>query len=822
MTQKQLPDRAATVIIGGGSIGCNVAHELAKRGHTDVVLLEMNQLTAGTTWHAAGLVASADIVDEDTIKNYIYSRDVIRTLEDETGLATGFKQVGYMRIIGTEEQLHETRRIQAIQALHGLKCEIISIEEAKNLFPDADFAGAIAACFWPEDGRVNPVDVTMSVAKGARNRGVQIFEGIEAAELIMEDQSVTGIRTSCGQMIRAERVVLTGGMWTREFGARHGVNLPLQACEHYYLITEDMGLSSDLPILEDPNTYAYYREEGGGMMIGLFEPGDAAAWNLDHIPNSFEFGEIDPDWERMTPHLERAFSRVPQAMEVGIRKFFCGPESFTPDIEPLLGETPELKNLWVAAGLNSEGILKGPGIGKTMADWILDGDPGIAVGHLHVNRFNREQNTRHFRADRTKELMGKMFGNKYPTQGMQTARNVKQSVLYPQLREQGAYFTYDAGWEVALYYADSPEAAAETSHSWYRPDWWRHVEAECRAARETAILMDMSDMVKFRVQGPDASKFLQRLSTNNIDLGLNRIVYTQWLNPNGGIEADLTVTRTGEEEFMVMTAPATAGHVEMWMRRHIAADEFVIINDITSGYVQLNLHGPKAREILQQLTHQDVSDGGFPYTHARQIEIGYASVYATRITYVGELGWELIIPTTSAPQVYEQILAAAEPLGLRLAGLQALMCLRMEKGYREYGHDLDNTENPVEAGLGFFAKIDKPGGFIGRDAVAALKELGTPKRLMLQFQLESEEPILWGYETIYMNDKLVGYCSSAGQGFNLENGACMALGYVNHDEPLTADIVNDASFEIEVAGERFPARVSVGSMFDPEMARIKC
>lgn len=820
MNNKTLPAYAQTIIVGGGSIGVNIAHELTKLGHSDVVLLEMNQLTAGTTWHAAGLIAAADIHDETSLAVYTYGRDSFKTLEEKTGMATGFHQVGYIQLVKDEERLHYMRRVAAFQRKHGAECREISVDEAKERFPHAQYDDVIAAFYWPQDGRINPVDVTMALGKAARMGGARIFENTGVAELLFENGRASGVVTTGGHAISAENVVLAGGLWTRQLAAKYGINLPQQAAEHYYLITEDMGLSKDLPIVEDPHAYTYYREEGGGMMLGLFEPDDGAAWCLDEAPETFAFGELNPDWERMTPHLEKSYSRVPQALDAGVRKFFCGPESFTPDISPLMGETAEYRNLFVATGLNSTGILNGPGYGRLMAQWIVNGYPDLDVSAINVNRFSNEVTTRTYRKDRTREVLGKMFGDKYPNKSFVGGRNYKQTVLYERLKEAGCFFMEGMGWETPEWFAPAREQAVVEKYSWSRQNWWPYMEAEVRACRSDVALADFSDMVKFQVEGPGALSLLNRLSANDIDLGVGRIVYTQWCNERGGIEADLTVTCLEKDKYMVMTAPGTDGHVKMHMLRHKRNDEFVVINDVTSAYTQLNIHGPKARELMQSLTHYDMSNENFPFTHVRDIDIGYHTVTATRVTYVGELGWELTIPNNMAVQVYDRIVEAGKAFGLRHIGLNAIMCLRMEKGYREYGHDLDNTENPYDAGLGFAVKLDKEGGFVGRDALAEIKATGTPKRRMVQFLLEDPEPLLYGEELIYRNGEYVGYISSAAYGVTL--GGAMGLGYVQMDEPVTADVVNNGDFELEVSGKRYKAKASLRPMYDPMMEKIKC
>ncbi len=816
----QLPSHAQTVIIGGGSIGCNTAYHLTGLGMTDVVVLERDHLTSGTTWHAAGLIVAGLLKSEAECEIYTHGRDLYAGLESETGLPTGFRDVGYLQIANNEERVHEMRRLAPFMRRHGINICEISPREAADLFPIGDLSDVLAGFYIPEDGRANPVDVTMSLAKGARLRGARIFEGVSVVEILAQNGTATGIRTAGGQIITAENVVICGGMWSRQLAAKAGINLPLQAAEHYYLITENIdGLSRDLPVLEDPSTYAYYREEVGGLMLGLFEPG-AAPWKLDAIPENFAFGEIEPNWDRVGPHLERAYSRVPSALNVGVRKLFCGPESFTPDLAPLVGETPEVRNCYVACGMNSLGILNGAGIGNVLAHWIVDGLPPVDVTAINVNRFTKHEATRAFRRDRGPELLGKMFGQHYHNEAFETARNLKQSALYDRLKSAGAFFTESHGWELPDWFAPTPDQARVEKYSWFRQNWWDWHAAEHRAAREDVIIMDMSSMSKFLVLGRDACALLNRLSANDIDVEPGRIVYTAWVNTSGCFEADLTVTRLERDKYLVVVGENSHGHTEMRMRRHIRADEFVTVTDITPGVTEINIHGPKARDLMQKVSFADLSKDAFPFMSAREIDVGYWNVLALRVTYVGELGWELHVPSLNAVQVYDLLWQAGQPFGLKNAGMQTLSSLRLEKAYRDFGVDIDNTDNPIEAGLGFAVKPDKPGGFIGRDALVAIKARGVPTTRMLQFLLQDPAPLLYGNELIHLNGQEVGYLQVGAYGHTL--GGAVGIGFVNLDEPLSAETVSAGCWEVEVAGTRIKARASLRPLFDPGMERIRC
>ncbi|SFS04930.1 GcvT family protein [Yoonia litorea] len=814
------PDQAQCVIIGGGSIGCNIAYHLTKLGMQDVVVLERDKLTSGTTWHAAGEIVPAILGSEWECELYTYGRNLIAGLEEETGLATGWRQDGYIQPADTPERLEELRRGAAFMRRFGIEMHEITAEEAAEKFPIGDFSNTIAAFWYPLEGRTNPVDTTQALARGARRGGAKIVEDTKVSEILVENGTVTGVRTEKG-VIKAEHVVIAAGMWSRQIGATIGLNLPLQAAEHYYLITEQLeGVTRDLPLLEDAHTWTYFREETGGLLIGLFEP-DAAPWQIDAIPENFTFGEIEPDLDRVLPHLEKSFSRVPSAAEAGVRKLFCGPESFTPDLAPLVGEAPQVRNCWVAAGLNSLGILNGPGIGMVLAHWIVNGHCPVDHTAFNVDRFaDGSQNTPAFRRARTPELLAKSFGAHFPNDSFKTARRLKRSALYDRLKAAGAYFSEGNGWEAPDWFAPSPEEAKITQYSWGRQNWWDWHAEEHRAAREDVVLMDMSSMSKFLVQGPDACTLLNRISCNHVDVPDGRVVYTAWTNELGGFEADLTVTRLSREKYLVIVGENSHGHTETWMRKHLRPGEFVTITDMTSGITQINVHGPKARALMERVSDADLSNDGFPFMTAREIDVGFFMVTALRVTFVGELGWELHVPTIHAVQVYDLLMAEGQELGVRNAGMQTLSSLRLEKAYRDFGIDVDNTDNPIEAGLGFAVKLDKPSGFIGRDALAGIKSRGTPRNRMLQFLLNDPEPLMHGNEVIYCDGQPVGHIQVGAYGHTL--GGAVGIGFAETDDPLTAQIVSESQWEIDIAGARYSAKASLKPLFDPAMDKIKC
>lgn len=817
MSKPELPDRAQAVVVGGGIIGCSVAYHLGHMGWKDVVLLERDKLTSGTTWHAAGLMVTFGSTSETITGMRKYSRDLFNRLEAETGQATGFKPIGFIEAAADADRLEEYRRTAAFNRFHGVDVQEISPAEVKELFPLADVDDILAGFYVEKDGAVNPVDATMALARGARMQGVTILEDVAASGVLKKNGRVTGVRTEYGD-IEAEYVVNCAGMWARQLGALAGVNIPAQAAEHYYLVTQPIeGLPPGMPILEDPSRHTYIREEVGGLMVGLFEP-VCAPWMVGGIPHDFSFGEIEPDWERMGPYVETAMSRVPASMEAGIRKFFCGPESFTPDLSPVIGEAPELDNYFVAAGLNSIGILIGPGVGRLMAHWIIHGRPDVDVTGFNIDRLHVYQSTPEYRRERTVESLGMVFQCHYPTRSLQTARGAKKSPLHERLAARGAYFREVSGWEGVDWYAPDGIEPVVEQLSWGRQNWFPYWKAEHEAARDGVILMDMSFMSKFLVQGRDAGSVLDHISANSVNGDPGRITYTQWLNEEGRLEADLTVTRLDDERFFVVATDTAHRHVETWMRRNTPKDAHAVVTDVTSAWAQINIQGPKSRDLLQTLTTADLTNETFPFRTAREIDIGYAHVLCIRITYIGELGYELYVPAEQATHVYDRIVDAGSAFGLRHAGLKALASLRMEKGYRDYGHDMDNTDNPWEAGLGLFVDLDKPGGFVGREAV--LKQKAEPlRRRLIQVLVKDPQPLMYHAEILHRDGKPVADIRAASYGHTL--GGAVGLAMVEADEEVDRAWLEEGAWEVDIAGKRYPAVVSLRPMYDPAMKRVK-
>jgi glycine cleavage system aminomethyltransferase T/glycine/D-amino acid oxidase-like deaminating enzyme len=850
-----LPDRARVVVVGGGVIGTSVAYHLAHLGIRDVVLLERDRLTSGTTWHAAGLMATFGSTSETSTGLRKYTRDLYLRLEAETGLATGIRQVGLIELAVEPGRLEEYRRVAAFNRHCGVEVHEISAREVAELWPLARTDDVLAGFYIPADGRVNPVDVTMSLAKGARQQGARIIEGVPVTGFLRSAGAVAGVRTAQGD-IEAEYVVNCAGMWARQLGELAGVSVPLQAAEHYYLLTEPIAeVSRDWPVLEDPASYGYFREESGGLMLGMFEP-VCAPWQVDGIPEDFSFGELKPDWDRMGPFLEKTMSRIPISAQVGIRKFFCGPESFTPDLAPVLGEAPELKNYFVAAGLNSIGILTGGGIGRVLAHWIVTGRPDVDITGMNIDRLHPYQANPEYRATRTVESLGMVYATHYPGRSMRTARGAKLSPIHHRLVQQRAFFRDVSGWEGADWYAGEGSVSAGSVSagsvsagsvsagsvsagsvsactgpagigpdagelSWGRQDWYPNWEAEHRACRDGVILMDMSFMAKFAVQGREAGRELDRLSAGDVNARSGRITYTQWLNDAGKLEADVTVTKIADDDFYVVASDTAHRHALTWMRRHFAdAGAHAFVTDVTSAYAQINIQGPRSRELLASVTSANVSDEAFGFRTARHIDIGFARVLAIRITYLGELGYELHIPAEQAVGVYDRLVDAGREFGLRHAGLKALSSLRMEKGYRDYGHDIDNTDTVLEAGLGFAVALDKPGGFIGRDAVLAQQAAGPLTRRLVQVLLTDPEPLMFHAEIVRRDGAEVGYIRTASYGWTLGGAVGLAM-IESAGDPVDQAYLDSGEWTVQIGDRICPARLSLRPFYDPAGKRIR-
>ena len=812
---KSPPRKAQAVIIGGGVIGCSVAYHLAKIGWSDVVLLERKKLTSGTTWHAAGLIGQLRD-NQDMTKLAKYTAELYLGLEDETGQATGYKQNGSLTIATTEGRLEDLKRRADMAKVFGLRVDVIGPKECKELYPLITVDDVLGGIFVPTDGQANPTDVTMALAKGARNGGVGIFEDTKVLGITQTGGRVTGVETEAGT-IAAPYVVAAAGMWTRELAAAAGVNVPLHACEHFYILTEPFdGVTPDLPVCRDYDACAYYKEDAGKILLGAFEP-EAKPWGMDGIPEDFCFDQLPDDFDHFEPILEKALHRMPALESAGIQTFFCGPESFTPDNRYYLGEAPGLEGLFVAAGLNSIGIQSAGGIGLALAEWMRNGHPTMDLGTVDIRRALPFQADPEYLRERVTETLGRLYAVHWPFHQYRTARGIRKSPFYDRLAGRGACFGEAQGWERPNWYA--PEGVkSEYVYSFSRQNWFDHSAAEHRAVRENVGLFDQTSFAKFRLQGPGAEEVLNQVSANDVAVEPGRIVYTQWLNERGGIEADLTVTREAEDRYLIVTGAASQVRDFHWLARHIPEGLDAQLTDVTETLAVLGIMGPKARDLLQGLTDGDLSNGAFPFGASREIEIGGGKIRASRISYVGELGWELYIPTKAATGVFDAVAQAGEAHGLVPAGMHAMQSLRIEKAYRAWGHDIGDQDTALEAGLGFAVAWDKAGGFIGRDALSRQRQKGLSRRLV-QFILDDPEPLLYGREPILRDGKITGYVTSAMYGHTL--GGAVGLGYVKHEGVLDADFIAAGSFEIEVAGLRCPARASLSPFYDPKSERLR-
>ena len=811
-----IPSHARVVIIGGGIVGCSVAYHLAKRGCTDVLLLERRRLTCGTTWHAAGLVGQLRATQNLT-RLAQYTTQLYEGLERETGQATGFKQVGSIAVAASEARFEELKRGASMARCFGLEVQILSPAAAKERWPLLATDGLVGAVFLPKDGQTNPVDTTQALARGARNGGVRICEDVKVTAIRTAHGRVTGVATPEGE-IRADVVVNCAGMWAREVGGWANVSVPLHAAEHFYIVTEPIpGLAAGLPVLRDADACSYFKEDTGKLLVGWFEP-QAKPWGERGIPENFAFDQLPADLSHIESLFERALQRVPALASAGVQVFFNGPESFTPDDRYLLGEAPEIQGMYVAAGFNSIGIQSAGGAGKVLADWIIDGHPPFDLWDVDIRRCAPFQRNKRYLRHRTVETLGLLYAMHWPFRQAETARGVRKSALHDRLAAAGACFGEVAGFERANWFG-VPGTQPRYEYSYGRQNWFEHSAAEHQAVRERVGLFDQSSFAKFVLRGRDATAVLGRICANDIDVPIGRVVYTQWLNARGGIEADLTVTREAEEAYLIITSCATQTRDFTWLCRSLPSTAHAVAVDVSSAYAVLALMGPHSRELLATLTDADLSTAAWPFATSQIIDLGYARVRASRITYVGELGYELYIPTEFAQSVFDLIVSAGAPFGLRLAGYHALNSLRMEKAYRHWGHDLCDEDTPLEAGLHFALAWNKPGGFVGLEPLARQREAGVRRRLVA-VALERTDRLLYHNEPIWRNGELVGKISSGMFGHTL--GTALGLGYLaNGGAAVSAEWIGTGHYEVEVAAERVPARVSLRPFYDPAGERVR-
>ena len=809
----QIPDKARAVIIGGGVSGCSVAYHLAQMGWSDVVLLERKQLTSGTTWHAAGLIGQLR-GSANMTRLAKYSADLYVKLAAETGVETGMRQVGSISVALTAARHEELLRQATVARIFDVDVAEISPAEVKAMYPHLEVGDVVGAVHLPLDGQCDPANIAMALAKGARMRGARIFEHTKVVGVTQAGGRVTGVDYEAGGArghIAADVVINCGGMWGRDLAAASGVTLPLHACEHFYLVTEPVPGLGHLPVLRVPDECAYYKSDAGKMMIGAFEP-KAKPWGMGGIREDFMFDTLPEDWDHFAPILELATHRMPLFQTAGIHTFFNGPESFTPDDRYYLGEAPELGGYWVAAGYNSVGIAGSGGAGMALAHWITEGEPPFDLWEVDIRRAQPFQRNRRYLRERVTETLGLLYADHFPYRQMETARGVRRTPVHEHLKSRGAVFGEVAGWERANWFA-APGQKAAYEYGWGRPNWFENQRAEHMAVRNGVGLFDMSSFGKIRVEGRDACAVLQRLCGNDVDVATGRIVYTQMLNARGGIESDLTVTRLSETAFLLVVPGATLQRDLAWLRRHLG-DAFAVITDVTAAEAVLCVMGPKSRDLLREVSPDDFSNAGHPFGTAREIEIGMGIARAHRVTYVGELGWELYVSADQAAHVFEALMAVGE--GPKLCGLHTLDSCRIEKAYRHFGHDITDEDHVLEAGLGFAVKPAK-GDFIGREAVLRKREAGLARRLV-QFRLTDPGPMIYHNEAVVRDGRIAGPVTSGNYGHFL--GASVGLGYVPC-AGQSADEVLASTYEIEIAGQRHPAVASLVAMHDPKSERVR-
>ena len=812
----QVPTKARAVIIGGGVIGCSLAYHLAKLGWKDVVLLERKQLTSGTTWHAAGLIAQLRATANMT-KLAKYSQELYGNLEAETGVATGFKRCGSITVALTEERREEIYRQAAMARAFGVDVEEISPAEVKAKYEHLNIDGVTGGVWLPLDGQGDPANIALALAKGARQMGAQVFEQTKAMGVTREGRRITSVQweNQNGESgtIDCENVINCGGMWGHEVGRMLSINVPLQACEHFYIVSEAIEGLSQMPVLRVPDECAYYKEDAGKMLLGAFEP-VSKPWAMEGIPVDFEFDQLPEDFDHFEPILEKAVSRMPMLGSAGIHTFFNGPESFTPDDAYHLGLAPEMDNVWVAAGFNSVGIQSAGGAGQALAQWMEDGQKPFDLGDVDIGRMQPFQGNKHYLFERSKETLGLLYADHFPYLQKKTARGVRRTPFHHHLKENGAVFGELAGWERANWFAN-PGQDASYAYSWKRQNFFDNVAAEHKAVRNNLGLYDMSSFGKIRVEGPDACAFMNYIGGGQYDVPRGKIVYTQFLNDRAGIEADVTVTRLSETCYLVVTPAATRLADQTWMMRHKGAFN-VVITDVTAGEGVLAVMGPNARKLLERVSPNDFSNANNPFGTAQNIELGMGLARVHRVTYVGELGWEVYVGADMAGHAFETLWEAAQSFNAKLCGMHMMDTCRIEKGFRHFGHDITCEDHVLEAGLGFCVKTDKA-SFMGREAVLRKKEAGLDRR-MVQFKLKDPEPLLYHNEPIIRDGEIVGFLSSGNYGHYL--GAAIGLGYVPCLGETASDILA-SHYEIDVAGIRVKAEASLKSMYDSTGERTK-
>jgi len=810
-----LPSHAQFVVIGGGIIGCSTAYHLARDHKADVIVLEQGKVTSGSTWHAAGLVgqlrSSASITQ--VLK---YSVELYKRLEAETGLATGWKMTGCLRLATNQDRWTEYRRLATTARSFGMEMELVSPAEVKRMWPLMEVGDLVGASWLPTDGQASPSDITQSLAKGARMAGARFFEGVRVTGFEMEGSRIVAVKTT-GGTVRCETVVNCAGQWARQVGAMAGINVPLQPVKHQYIVTERIeGLASDAPTLRDPDRFTYFKEEVGGLVMGGYER-NPIAWTTGDVPDDFQFRLFDDDWEHFEQHLTQAIARVPALETTGVRQMINGPESFTPDGNFILGVAPECSNMFVGAGFNAFGIASGGGAGWVLAAWAATGEAPMDLWVVDIRRFAQMHRDRDWVKERTLEAYGKHYTIVFPHEEYTSGRNRIVSPLYERLKAHGAVFGSKLGWERPNWFA--PEGVVpEDRYSMGRQNWFGPVGEEHRLVREKVGLFDQSSFAKYELSGADAVAALGWIGANSVDRPVGRLTYTQMLNSRGGIECDLTVARIAEDRFYIVTGTGFRTHDFAWIRDHIPAGLDASLADVTEQFGTLSLMGPLARDVLAAVTSADVSNAAFPFGHVRILPIAGAEVRALRVTYVGELGWELHIPLGKTGEVFDALMAAGAPHGLKPVGYRALEALRLEKGYRAWGSDITPNDTPLEAGLGWAVKLKKETPFMGRAALEAASNK-PQKKVLATFTTEREDVVLLGRETILRDGQFAGYLTSGGYGYTI--GRPIGLGYLRKPDGISDEWVRSGRYELVVAGETVAAQLTLEPLYDPSSARVK-
>lgn len=814
-----LPTHAGIVVIGGGIIGCSTAYHLARDHKADVVLLEQGRLTSGSTWHAAGLVGQ--LRSSASITRVLkYSVDLYKRLDAETGLATGWKMTGCLRLATNQDRWTEYRRLATTAKSFGMEMHLISPEEVKRMWPLMETSDLVGASWLPTDGQASPSDITQSLAKGARMHGAKLFEEVRVTGFDMKDGRITAVKTNKGD-IACEKVVNCAGQWARQVGAMAGINVPLQPVKHQYIVTEKIaGLATDAPTLRDPDRRTYFKEEVGGLVMGGYEP-NPQAWTTGlpggDVPNDWEFRLFDDDFDHFEQHMTQAIARVPSLETVGVKQMINGPESFTPDGNFILGVAPGCSNMFVGAGFNAFGIASGGGAGWVLAQWVVDGEAPLDLWVVDIRRFSDLHRDRQWVCDRTLEAYGKHYTIGFPHEEYESGRPRIVSPLYERLKAHRAVFGSKLGWERPNWFAPEGMEAGDV-YSMGRQNWFGPVGDEHAHVRQAVGIFDQSSFAKYEMTGPDALKALDWICANDINKPAGRLIYTQLLNTRGGIEADLTVARLAEAKFYIVTGTGFRTHDLAWIRDHIPAGLDVTLTDVTEQFGTLSLMGPRARDVLAKITGADVSNAGFRFGHVREIAIAGHVVRALRVTYVGELGWELHVPIEATGEIFDTLMAAGKPHGIRPVGYRALESLRLEKGYRAWGSDITPNDTPQEAGLGWAVKLKKDTDFLGRSALEVL-EGSTPKKRFAGFTVDDPDVVLVGRETILRNGEPVGYLASGGYGYTV--GRPIGYGYVRNADGVSDDFLAGGDYELVVAMERTRAKIHLEPLYDPASAKVK-